>query len=316
MSYLVKRDLTIDTLKGFLIILVILGHLIGSLDRSNNVIWNFIYTFHMPLFVLVSGYLSNRDNLKLSTIIKPLVVFQLINVTILSIMGADFSVSYFLVPHWTLWYLLSLVFWRLILKYTSRGLLDRPHMYLGIVMLASLLIGLVMPNGRILSIQRTISFFPFFLMGYYFQTNQIKQKLWGNSLSKILLVIVCMIVILGYYPIYANILLRNADSYGIDELPSKLFLFLCSLVCVYSLWNLRFFCTYLAKVGKDSLFYYLYHGMIIQFIIVPIVRHLNLSTSLFGTIVYLFFILVAIYLMSKLSFFRWLVHPQISKKLN
>lgn len=52
-----QRDLTIDTLKGFLIILVILGHLIGSLNvYGGDKIWNFIYTFHMPLFVLISGY--------------------------------------------------------------------------------------------------------------------------------------------------------------------------------------------------------------------------------------------------------------------
>lgn len=284
MSYLVKRDLTIDTLKVFLIILVILGHLIGSLDRSNNVIWNFIYTFHMPLFVLVSGYLSNRDNLKLSTIIKPLVVFQLINVTILSIMGADFSVSYFLVPHWTLWYLLSLVFWKIILRYTPEKLINKPYMYLGMTLIATLLIGLFLPCGRILSIQRTISFLPFFLLGYYFRTNSIKQVLWNKFLSVFLLFAICVIVFLGYYPSNASILLRGADPYKISDLPSKIFLLLCTLVSVYSLWNLRCEVGCLARIGKDSILYYLYHGLFIQFLFVPLIKRFNIPTGIYSIV--------------------------------
>lgn len=311
---MLKRDLSIDTVKGFLVLCVILGHLIGSLKISGGPIWNFIYTFHMPLFIHISGYFSRRNKPNVSALIKPLVVFQTINVIILSILGNDFSFTYFLVPHWTLWYLLSLVFWRLILKYTPKRLLDRPYEYLGIAIVASLVIGLVMPYGRILSIQRTISFFPFFLMGFYFRTNQIKKKLWGNTLSIIFLIAICLVIIIGGYPINANILLRGADSYGIDELLAKLLLFLCSLICVYSLWNLRFTVTYLAKVGQESLFYYLYHGLIIQFFLVPLVRHFNLSTNLFWIIIYFFLILVVIYLMSKLLFFRWFVNPSIIKK--
>lgn len=293
-----------------------LGHLIGSLNASGVGIWNMIYTFHMPLFILISGYFSRRDKPNVSTLLKPLVVFQTINVIILSLLGNDFSFTYFLVPHWTLWYLLSLVFWRLMLRYTPEALLDRPYVYLGIAMIASLVIGLVMPYGCILSIQRTISFFPFFLMGFYFQTNQIRQNLWGNTLSNILLSVICLMVILGLYPTDAKMLLRGAYLYGIDELPSKFFLFLCSLICVYSLWNLRVSIPFLAKVGKDSLFYYLYHGLIIQFFIVPIVQHFNLLTSWYWVIVYFFFVLVVIYLMTKISFFRWLINPKISLKSN
>lgn len=166
---MMKRDLQIDTLKGFLILCVILGHLIGSLKSQGGAIWNMIYTFHMPLFVLVSGFFSRRDRTNEFSLIKPLVVFQFINVIILSILGHDFSFTYFLVPYWTLWYLLSLIFWRLMLKYTPKALLDRPYVYLCLAIVASLAIGLVIPYGRILSIQRTISFFPFFLLGYYFK---------------------------------------------------------------------------------------------------------------------------------------------------
>lgn len=313
---MMKRDLQIDTLKGFLILCVILGHLIGSLKSQGGAIWNMIYTFHMPLFVLVSGFFSRRDRTNEFSLIKPLVIFQFINVIILSILGHDFSFTYFLVPHWTLWYLLSLIFWRLMLKYTPKALLDRPYVYLCLAIVASLAIGLVIPYGRILSIQRTISFFPFFLLGYYFRTNSVKQKLWSNTISKCLLIVICLIVIFGCYPSNASILLRGADPYSIQDLPAKMFLLLCTLVCVYSLWNLKCEVSYLARIGRTSLFYYLYHGLIIQFFISPIVGRFNLPTGFLGVALYFLLILFTIFLMDRIQIFRWLVNPRISQKSN
>lgn len=49
-----QRDLRLDSIKGFLIILVVLGHLIGKCGRDDFVTQNveiFIYSFHMPLFM-------------------------------------------------------------------------------------------------------------------------------------------------------------------------------------------------------------------------------------------------------------------------
>ncbi len=60
------RDLFLDALKGVAIILVVAGHVIqyGSGDRVlvnqeffNYWLYKFIYSFHMPLFMLVSGFL-------------------------------------------------------------------------------------------------------------------------------------------------------------------------------------------------------------------------------------------------------------------
>jgi fucose 4-O-acetylase-like acetyltransferase len=55
------RDRTIDILKGITILLVVWGHSIqyannGNIDFFTNPIFVFIYTFHMPLFMFVSGW--------------------------------------------------------------------------------------------------------------------------------------------------------------------------------------------------------------------------------------------------------------------
>lgn len=61
------RLLWADSLKGWLIILVVLGHALqftlGSGKNSNH-LWNLIYSFHMPVFMAVSGWLAYRPGKK------------------------------------------------------------------------------------------------------------------------------------------------------------------------------------------------------------------------------------------------------------
>ena len=61
----VKRLIWADSLKGWLIILVVLGHAIqytvGNGSESCH-LWSLIYSFHMPAFVAISGFLAYRNN--------------------------------------------------------------------------------------------------------------------------------------------------------------------------------------------------------------------------------------------------------------
>lgn len=44
----IKRDTTLDIIKGILIILVVVGH--------SGAFYNYIYLFHMAAFFIISGY--------------------------------------------------------------------------------------------------------------------------------------------------------------------------------------------------------------------------------------------------------------------
>lgn len=102
------RDNRLDSLKGFLIILVILGHLIGQIGYGNGDLnWEvrtFIYTFHMPLFILISGYFTKIEVGKilfvkgLMKLAIPLVVFQIISMLFVYIWGGAISVFYVFSP--------------------------------------------------------------------------------------------------------------------------------------------------------------------------------------------------------------------------
>lgn len=57
-----ERDKYWDTLKFALIFLVVYGHVIGNIVIDTcftRAMFNFIYTFHMPLFIFVSGRFSH-----------------------------------------------------------------------------------------------------------------------------------------------------------------------------------------------------------------------------------------------------------------
>jgi len=57
-----ERDYGIDWLRAFAIVLMVIGHSIQySLvtDFDSNLLFRFIYSFHMPLFIFISGYLAH-----------------------------------------------------------------------------------------------------------------------------------------------------------------------------------------------------------------------------------------------------------------
>ncbi|MNW30622.1 Acyltransferase family protein [compost metagenome] len=72
------RDAYFDNLKWLLVLLVVVGHLIEPLPNNTALqpLYLTIYTFHIPLFVMVSGYFSKQlDNSKYTTrVISQLVV--------------------------------------------------------------------------------------------------------------------------------------------------------------------------------------------------------------------------------------------------
>lgn len=57
------RDLTIDNIRGFAIVLVVIGHIIVEFYEQNaafvdNYWFRLIYSFHMPLFMFVGGWVA------------------------------------------------------------------------------------------------------------------------------------------------------------------------------------------------------------------------------------------------------------------
>jgi len=67
-----KRETSVDLLKSLAIVLVVLGHAIQYTvrDFDLNPLFRIIYSFHMPLFMFVSGYLAFRKKMQSSYLYK------------------------------------------------------------------------------------------------------------------------------------------------------------------------------------------------------------------------------------------------------
>ena len=109
------RDKTIDFIKGILMLFVILGHTtlgltdLYSFDDTMNGITNVIYSFHMPCFIAVSGFLyreyvrnasqgiSSRIGHKAFNILLPYVtisvIYWMIKFALLNLLREPLSVS-------------------------------------------------------------------------------------------------------------------------------------------------------------------------------------------------------------------------------
>lgn len=57
-----ERDTRLDSIKFVLIFMVVLGHMVecGTNDMWNTKVYTLIYSFHMPAFIYVSGYVFRR----------------------------------------------------------------------------------------------------------------------------------------------------------------------------------------------------------------------------------------------------------------
>lgn len=119
-----QRDYFFDNIKGFLIILVVFGHAIRYLafKRNSTVLlglFMLIYSFHMPLFIFISGFFSKKTNSsKLINLVCTYFLWQMIITPgFIAIFTNKTFIGYsksFFEPYETHWYLVSLLIWRLI----------------------------------------------------------------------------------------------------------------------------------------------------------------------------------------------------------
>lgn len=205
-SYSQLNSTIIDSLKLELMFFVIFAHVCGVnfSNQYNVLIYDFFYTFHMPLFIFISGYLTHCTNKKklfqrIVRLVETYCVFQFIRLCLFH----DFSFTSILTPKSSLWYLLSLVYWRSTCYFLSKYFPGkRFKIVLVITSILCLLVGYI-NIGTILSFQRTFSFAPFFFLGYYLQDKVIFTYI--KSKSKLLSIIIIFFNIIAIMLVNKNL---------------------------------------------------------------------------------------------------------------
>lgn len=177
-----ERNYRMDNLKCLLIFAVVFGHMLELFMGKNDgfkVIYLVIYSFHMPLFAFVSGVFARYSPEKIRNhLIYPYVVFQILYLVFAnSVLEKETEVQ-FTTPYWLLWYLFASIAWNLLLPLVqgSGFTWRKKAVVLTAAFLAGILIGFDDKAGYYLSFSRIVEFFPYFLMGAYYQEWSDRKK--------------------------------------------------------------------------------------------------------------------------------------------
>lgn len=266
-----------DNIKGILISLVVLGHfLLDYIDVGYaKYIVCFIYFFHMPAFVFVSGFFSKKENARTGkSTAKIILIYLIFNTAIMIVSTVIFDMSYQLVtPYYSYWYLIALVFWRVTIKYV-----DKYKDILFISVIASLLIGFWSDVSNVFSIARIIVFYPFFIAGYKLSEEQIsdilQQKNTKNTIKALILLLTAIFlsIYFVYRVYYINLNHLTMGSYvSIYDLFIRLIILVIAVVIIIVIIYLtpQRHIYLLSKWGKNSLSIFVLHRFL-TFIFVKI----------------------------------------------
>lgn len=167
-----ERDAWKDNARLALITLVVFGHSLEPLRgvASIDALYRFLYLFHMPAFAFLSGAVARTEvDVKLLKritfqLLLPYLLFQALYALAAQAPGwPDAGPKGVTTPYWLLWYLPSLAAWRLLLPLFVR--LRHPLL---LACLFALMAGWSDDVGYRMSLSRTASFFPFFLIGHVY----------------------------------------------------------------------------------------------------------------------------------------------------
>lgn len=198
-----ERIGTFDIIKGFGIILMIVAHTYGP----GNMLWNFIYTFHIPLFFIVTGYFYKEHTIQqlLTKNIKQLLVPYIAMCFIVVILtqirhphNIKSDISYIFNGMGPGWFLLALFLVRISFHYILYAFKDK---YLVISLLISTSISII---AYYYNMPSFLSFFPsllslfFVAFGYYIRVHSILEHDYRHPIIILTIGILCWLLT-SYY---------------------------------------------------------------------------------------------------------------------
>jgi len=170
-----------DNARFACIVLVVLGHSVQRLTYDSDIalgLYLLIYAFHMPAFAIISGYFSKggpptRVQMArvITDILVPYVIFESLWTLTKWVVegGANPNLTQ---PSWTLWFLLSLGTFRLVLPYLA--LLKWPLLWTVVISVGA---GYLPNVDDTFSLARTLGLLPFFTLGWWLHEHDIVARL-------------------------------------------------------------------------------------------------------------------------------------------
>ena len=283
-----NRNITLDLSKGILITLVVVGHSIQySLGEEwltsnlyfENIVFKIIYSFHMPLFMIISGYLfynSNKKGFKqlmtskLKAIGIPMLSFIFLFNTYLYVLLLLDGYILGICKHYittifcgmTMWFLFSLLLNMTLVAILTRLVKNKILQYLGMTIL--FVISFFIPDSIVLSVHKFM--FPFFCLGYVIKQHDV--NIYACSFNKLRMSILTTLSVLAICWFDQETYIYTSGFCIIGNIANQLFIdfkrMIIAIVVSYTMIQYAKMFTYydnrltksILKLGQISLFFY------------------------------------------------------------
>jgi fucose 4-O-acetylase-like acetyltransferase len=279
-----------DIVKGIAITFVVWGHVIqfggANIDIFKNKVFIFIYSFHMPLFMLVSGYFLAKSNekrnywenlkKKICHIVLPAIiggvayfVVKFIVEKLLGNAGYDFSLQNIINEIEDIWFLWS-VFMCSVVVMTAKKI-AREGKGLAFLLVMGYVVLCFLPYSRY-----NVYLYPYFVFGYYWDKYKIKNINILECLSIIIFPIMLQFYNEKHFIYTTGVDLINSEYGVMGQINIDIFrwiigffgcfvIILFSKMMSYQFGNARLI-KFIEKIGCYTLEIYLIHRIVVIYL--------------------------------------------------
>ena len=273
-----RRNYRFDNIKLILILFVIVAHFF-ELFKGEERAYLTIYTFHMPLFIFLTGIFAKFDKKRIIKYIFTYVVFQILyklfDFYILG-NGKELSIT-FMTPYWLLWYMLAIILYIFLIP-----LIDTNNNIVKLIVITiSVALSLVTPYfkyiGYGLSLARYFTFLPYFVCGFYFKDyiEKVDSKLKNK---KLFIPLICVFVALAIgvcvYMFKDTTITQNmlygSYSYSVAKynIGYKALFMLFAIIFIGTFYllipNVKI--PFVSVIGSNTMTIFLFHGFIVRYL--------------------------------------------------
>ena len=242
-----------DNLKFLLILLVVIGHFCDLYINDYVVlkkIFIFVYAFHMPLFIFVTGLfqkkISSYKEIPYKKILFYIGLMYFMKITIF-LVSKKYNLGYnfeMFSGGEVYWYLGAIIIYNLLIPFINK--INYVYLFCFSIIIG-LFVGYDNSIGDYLYLSRAIVFFPFYLLGYFFRNS--REQILKLSSSLIIKIVSFLIIILFLYWCFKDIdyiykyrmLFTGRNAYSLID----------SFVCSY---KHRLFTYFISFVVGSSIF--------------------------------------------------------------
>ncbi|MFD5817906.1 acyltransferase family protein [Streptomyces sp. NPDC127038] len=272
-----QRDAFFDNAKYLAIVLVGMGHMWDPLKGQSRILealYMFVYAFHMPAFIVISGYFSRSfdmrpDRLKrlVTGVVVPYIVFETAYSLFSRWVGGSGMEISLLDPWYLTWFLAALFVWRL-----TTPLWKLVRWPLPLTVCLGLVASVSPEIGNDLDLQRVLQYLPFFVLGLSLKPEHF-QLVRRREVRLLSVPVLAAALVVSYWAApRMNIAWffhrDSAQELGVSWWTGVLMtlaLYSCSLLltaCFFAWVPRRTF--WFTALGAGTLYGYLLHGLVLK----------------------------------------------------